>query len=312
MYPNVKNLHLKASIEAVQVPVSQEQSDLGDASTRTVVLTSSKSSIRFTHEVGNGPCEIRCGYGILVSELCGFPPAMVAESRAIQRVVRNLFPLLFQIEGVDLSIGAISSTLQNLLLLQNSSLDDQSLRNYLRSLRKRIDGESMQNMLRYVHSLASTQGNTSNTPLRTQTTAGPMFNGHPVTQSFQQPATQTTVALSASARPLATLQHPHANPLVPSSHKSAVDASQSLLRSVLTPRESHRLPLLSQPGIEPLTRPAAIHANPHLRSTNEMITTGANVTTAARPADVAAVARIDCQEAASAQGKQLKVTNLFV
>ena len=95
-----------------------------------------RPGILFTHEVGQGPCEIKGGYGILMSELCGFPEAMVDEARAIQRTVRNLFPLLIQSQPPDESLRGISATLQALLLLQNSTLDDVSFCRYLAILRR--------------------------------------------------------------------------------------------------------------------------------------------------------------------------------
>jgi hypothetical protein len=45
------------------------------------------------------------GYGLLVAEACGYPAALVAEARQLQRAVRACFPTLLLTDGGGASVS---------------------------------------------------------------------------------------------------------------------------------------------------------------------------------------------------------------
>lgn len=149
MYPNASNVHLKVALETVVTPTPSSDAI---SQTGTGGVIGSGNSLRFTHQVGSGPSEMKNGYGILMSEICGFPAEMVEQARNTQKTVRNLFPLLIHVADPDPSVVAVSTLLQHLLLLKNSSLNDLSLVQYLCNLRCKLSDALVARMQRYIAS----------------------------------------------------------------------------------------------------------------------------------------------------------------
>ena len=84
------------------------------------------------------PSRSQGGYGLLVAEACGYPAALVAEARQLQRAVRACFPTLLLTDGggasasgghgqgpgqggVDQSHKLARRVLADLLLLRSSA-----------------------------------------------------------------------------------------------------------------------------------------------------------------------------------------------
>ena len=87
MYPNVSNIHLKVALTYTENTsnssnnnmISSSSSSSQSINQRSSTLSASnqqqqqqpRECIRFTHQVGSGASELKDGYGILMSELCG-------------------------------------------------------------------------------------------------------------------------------------------------------------------------------------------------------------------------------------------------
>jgi DNA mismatch repair protein MSH4 len=127
MYPNASNIHLKVALD-LESPAN---------CIKSVIDSDDKGHqlLRFTHQVASGSSEIKNGYGILMSEICGFPKDMIEDAKIIQTKVRNLFPILVDTNEVDGSIGLIMELLQRLLMLKNSTLSEIVLAQYLDDIR---------------------------------------------------------------------------------------------------------------------------------------------------------------------------------
>jgi len=116
MYPGVRCLHLEAHID---------------------MMDSDTDRVRMLHRVKNGVNDVAYGYGIRMASQVGFPQRVVEDARNLQEIVRSEFPQLIESQSVDTSSVTILQTLSHLRSL--SSLDDSSLRVYLRELRGRLN-----------------------------------------------------------------------------------------------------------------------------------------------------------------------------
>jgi DNA mismatch repair protein MSH4 len=137
MYPNVKNVHMKTSIEIS-----------ADAQGHT---SSAPAGMKYLHEVSTGPCDMKSGYGIIMAEQSGFPEDVLDDARTLRNVVKEKFPVLIQHSGhADKSLAALSTILQHLQLLKSSTLDSRALQLYLHNMRDRIPLATAQEMLKKV------------------------------------------------------------------------------------------------------------------------------------------------------------------
>lgn len=142
MYPNVKNVHLRTSLDA-------ERSG-GSA-------VASTGPLKYLHEVGAGPCDMKSGYGLLMAEQSGFPRAVLQDARHLRSAVRDRFPVLVQGGSGDGGggsggvVGAMTTLLQHLLLVQNVDIEDSALRQYLHGLRERVPDHAAQQMLQWLN-----------------------------------------------------------------------------------------------------------------------------------------------------------------
>lgn len=147
--------------------------------------------MKYLHEVGAGPCDMKSGYGLLMAEQSGFPRSVLQDARQLRSVVRDQFPVLVRGGGEggsndggaanaagtsnSSSMTAVTSLLQHLLLLKttmNSTAsssdrsggdteDTSAARQYLQSLRDRIPDGAAQDMLLWLHHNSSTSANAS-------------------------------------------------------------------------------------------------------------------------------------------------------
>ena len=156
MYPNVKNVHLKTAIDATALPAA-------GARAAATPSASSSTAMKYLHEVGTGPCDMKSGYGLIMAEHSGFPRQVIDDARHFRSVVRDKFPVLLQQpEGsVDASVSALNSLLQQLLLLKNSALDTQSQLQYLNNLRARIPDQVALDTSRWLSTALPSNGRTA-------------------------------------------------------------------------------------------------------------------------------------------------------
>lgn len=155
MYPNVKNVHLKTAINATALPQPPpSNSTISSASIAAVP----SSAMKYLHEVGTGPCDMKSGYGLIMAEQSGFPKEVLDDARHFRGVVRDKFPVLLQQQhdSVDRSVGALNSLLQQLLLLKNSTLDTRAQVQYLNNLRDRIPDHVAFDTSRWLTAMMST------------------------------------------------------------------------------------------------------------------------------------------------------------
>jgi hypothetical protein len=155
MYPNVKNIHLKTSLDITSATHFQQQNQNSADETQLINNNSNVElpNIKFLHEVANGPCDMQSGYGIIMAEVCAFPIEVIQDARQLRKVVRDNFPLLLPYKNpeIDTSVNAVTNLLQHLLLLKNSTLDDSGLKQYLNNLRKKISKEATANILQFIN-----------------------------------------------------------------------------------------------------------------------------------------------------------------
>ena len=194
MYPNVRNIHLKvaldynytnnsSNISNNSMVVTTTTNNMNNTNNTTSSSSSSssmnmiraKEHIKFIHQVGSGPSELKDGYGILMSELCGFPTGMIEQARVYQKIVRHLYPIYINHNDIDPSVGLVSNLLQHLLLLNNTSLDDDSLCQYLNTLRIKVSEKATNNILHYLNNF-TTPTSTNNSTMSNMNTNNNMSN----------------------------------------------------------------------------------------------------------------------------------------
>ena len=149
--------------------------------------------MKYLHEVGAGPCDMKSGYGLLMAEQSGFPRSVLQDARQLRSVVRDQFPVLVRGGGGEggsnggsggadaagtnnnSSVAAVTSLLQHLLLLKTTMTtaasssdrsggdreDTSAARQYLQSLRDRIPDSAAQDMLLWLRHNSSTSADTS-------------------------------------------------------------------------------------------------------------------------------------------------------
>lgn len=155
MYPNVQNIHLKTTINFREISDSQIARNrviVGDHREDSNGVKS--ASIKFLHKINSGPCDMKTEYGIIIAEQCGLPDTVIRDAQQMRRKVRENCPVLLpQNKLVDNSLNELTRLLQHLLLLKNSTLDDEGLLNYLNNLRSQYSTETITEMLQTIDSL---------------------------------------------------------------------------------------------------------------------------------------------------------------
>lgn len=145
MYCNAKNMHLQTIINV---------SPTND----------SNSLLSYLHEIKEGSCSIKNGYGIILAEICGFPKAMLDVAKTLQKIVKNTFPLLLNVQSVHSGIANLSELLQRLLLLKEATFDQRGWTTYLTNMHAKVSHSigHMSNLLISHESRVGHQGGNSN------------------------------------------------------------------------------------------------------------------------------------------------------
>ncbi len=111
LYPTARNIHLKSIIGTLS------------------------DGIQFLHQIGQGPCDIKSGYGIMMAKLSNFPDEIIADARAIQKTLRATYPVLMLDRVIDSNRLAVANILKNIdLMNRESSLNDGEKTKYLNDL----------------------------------------------------------------------------------------------------------------------------------------------------------------------------------
>ena len=111
LYPTARNIHLKSIIGTLS------------------------DGIQFLHQIGQGPCDIKSGYGIMMAKLSNFPDVIISEARAIQKTLRSTYPVLMLDRVVDSNRLAVVNILKNIdLMNRESSLGEEGKKRYFHDL----------------------------------------------------------------------------------------------------------------------------------------------------------------------------------
>lgn len=98
-----------------------------------------------------------------MAEMCGLPASVINDARSYQRKIRDQNPILIQTTPIDEVSNCLRTFLERLLLLRDSRLDNNGLRNYLASLRSKIDGNLLSQMISLLESVNHQIQNNENT-----------------------------------------------------------------------------------------------------------------------------------------------------
>ena len=125
IYPTVKNVHLKARL---QYSASEREG---------------QSALTFSHEVAAGPCALQSGYGIVLSEMCGFPAEVVEAARAVRLELADKFSLNVHADTTliqrHLSADPTNrAALQQALVVLQSAMSPEEMKQHLASIAARL------------------------------------------------------------------------------------------------------------------------------------------------------------------------------
>jgi DNA mismatch repair ATPase MutS len=84
IYPNVKNVHLKTAVDVIGGSTAAAAAPAPLGGVAATAQGQGGATMRYLHQVGHGPCDMRSGYGIMMAEACGFPSDLIADARALQ------------------------------------------------------------------------------------------------------------------------------------------------------------------------------------------------------------------------------------
>ena len=111
LYPTARNIHLKS------------------------IFGTLSDGIQFLHQVGQGPCDMKSGYGVMMAKLSNFPDSIITDARAIQKTLRATYPVLMLDRVVDSNRLAVANILKNIELMSSeSSLNEEDRKKYLNDL----------------------------------------------------------------------------------------------------------------------------------------------------------------------------------
>lgn len=166
LYPNVKNIHLKTTIN-ILAPI-HERGSTGLATragrllpspsdpTSTDNTTNNNCRIKFLHEVGLGPCDMQSGYGILMAEMCGFPSDILAHAKVLRGKINeeHSFQLNYKSMHMTEEDRLVNRLLFHLVIvLQDATMDDARLRAYLHNLRSSYSDAMVEIILKKIASV---------------------------------------------------------------------------------------------------------------------------------------------------------------
>ena len=117
VYPCIRNIHMKG-----------DDHDLGSKTNTPIV----------THQLVSGSCELQSGYGIIMAEKCGFPDVVLDDARRFAVELSNLHILRFAAGEKNKNIIVLNSLLNHLLILEDSSLSPEGMKEYMHELHSKM------------------------------------------------------------------------------------------------------------------------------------------------------------------------------
>lgn len=139
-YPFARNLHMKANLQFSEGRADDRRS-LSSHSGKNVC-------IQFLHQVSSGPCDLHIGYGIIMSELCGFPDQVVDDARFVRKQLEILFPMRSNIDNslaLDNNQFKLFKLLQKIFIFEDCA-DSAVSRQKLLSLKAFFSEDEMESM----------------------------------------------------------------------------------------------------------------------------------------------------------------------
>ena len=131
MYPNVRNIHIMGSI---------------------CIDNDIASETQYNHKLNNGPCRLQSGYGIKMAENCGFPDSIINDAHYFASKLQYLNPVICD-SGMNNNMLVLRSLLDNLLILESSTLSTDGLRNYLNNLYCKFSATQRDTLRKLIDSL---------------------------------------------------------------------------------------------------------------------------------------------------------------
>lgn len=133
MYPNVKNVHFVTTIDM------------------------DSSALGYPHKIAEGPCDMQSGYGLLMAESCGFSDSIMTAAREYQRRLKRTYPLSLRtkatVASAAMNMRRATSLVQRLVILKDSTLDDDNIRSYLAGLARNMSVEERRQVRAYALSV---------------------------------------------------------------------------------------------------------------------------------------------------------------
>lgn len=139
LYSLARNVHMKTVI-CFEEDTSPAVPSSGQQSARS---SQSLVSVDFMREVTPGPCEFQNGYGITMSELCGFPETVVADARELRKRLADMYPLTVDPEAQSDAKFALFRLLQDLLAVKDGCVSEAMFAEKVARYRSSISPEAL-------------------------------------------------------------------------------------------------------------------------------------------------------------------------
>ncbi len=141
-YPSIRNIHLKTSIDR-----KRDTSKI--ASTQD---TSCELVIKHSREIVEGPSLTEEGFGIVLSELSGFPNSIIEDANKAKRLISSSSTIDFMLEIELGSVGLkINDILQSLSLAVNGKNSDEEIFQTIKEIRGDIPKHQVESILKFIN-----------------------------------------------------------------------------------------------------------------------------------------------------------------
>lgn len=117
IYPEVRNIHMKGEDDSGGVDAA---------------------GLHIVHKLSTGSCGQYSGYGLKMAEKCGLPSTVLKLAAECAEKLKHNHPLVCESGGINKNIAVLNSLLNNLLILENSTLSTAGLRSYLLGLQNKM------------------------------------------------------------------------------------------------------------------------------------------------------------------------------
>jgi DNA mismatch repair ATPase MutS len=125
------------------------EGDIGGASERELNDEGDAGS----HKMCTGPSPLRSGYGLMAAQRCGIPAEVMGVASALHRRLKQLHPLMLDVNVEQRSVAALQSLLGSMSVLRSSTLDYAGIRFYLSTLAKKLNDSEREGLLHTLDTL---------------------------------------------------------------------------------------------------------------------------------------------------------------